>query len=151
MTDIIVSIDRHRHEPGVAARAESLAAFLDDYRRKPFQWGTADCSLFVADWAMTLGHSDPAHDLRGTYTTHLGCRRLLRKRGGIVSVVGRCAARIGLKAAPRPSLGAIGVIGSHDDEWQQWSAIWTGAGWAVKWEDEIVQFTAKPIAIWSFV
>jgi hypothetical protein len=151
MIEVKVSIDNHGDEPGVEQRADALAAFLADYAQKPFEWGETDCSLFVADWAMALGHDDPAHDLRGTYSTHVGCRKLLRKRGGIVSVVGECASRIGLCARPEPSLGAIGVIGSHSDEWQQWSAIWTGAGWAVKWDDQIVLFAAKPLAIWSFV
>lgn len=148
---VVRVLRRHGSEAGIVERVAAFQRFYAEQRTRPFVWGRADCSLFVADWAMALGHGDPAAHLRGQYETALGCRRLLRKAGGIQSVVGQCAESIGMRPVEDPTFGAIAVIGAADDEWQQWSAIWDGSRWLVKWDDDLVGFSAKPLAIWSFV
>ncbi len=148
---VVRVLRRHGDEPGIVDRVARFQRFYAEQRDREFVWGQADCSLFVADWAIALGHLDPAAHLRDQYDTALGCRRLLRKHGGIQAVVGECAEGIGMRRVDQPTFGAIAVIGAADDEWQQWSAIWDGFRWLVKWDDDLTIFNAKPLVIWSFV
>lgn len=58
-----------------------LTTFIAQYKTQPFAWGTADCSLIVADWVLQQTGVDPARGLRGTYTSAEGAVRALRKAG----------------------------------------------------------------------
>lgn len=73
-------------------------------------WGEDDCCLMLANWAVRLGHPDPAAHLRGRYRTELGCVRVLARAGGVLAVVGDCARRIGLEPTERPRRGDVGVV-----------------------------------------
>ena len=44
-----------------------LDEFLAAHALLPWGWGTVDCSLVLADWAVACGRADPAAHLRGNY------------------------------------------------------------------------------------
>ena len=54
-----------------------LFAAVDAARAAPFEWGTHDCALFVADAVLAMTGHDYAADLRGQYSTQAGALRLL--------------------------------------------------------------------------
>ena len=58
-----------------------LGAVLDDYADRPFQWGVADCCLFVADAVQAMTGDDPAAAYRGTYSNETGARLALKRHG----------------------------------------------------------------------
>lgn len=148
----VKTIRRHHHEPGLVERMARLETFVLDTDRTPHVWGERDCSLIMADWAMANGYADSAADLRGTYATEDECRAVLAARGGLVAVVGACADSIGLTPLHEPEFGCIAVIGSPHNPDRQWSAIWQGFSWLVRWGDgqgaRWVPFKAKSLAMW---
>jgi hypothetical protein len=131
------------------AELVTLSAFLQHDALRPWQPGTVDCCMFLASWAMWLGHPDPAAHLRGTYDSEDGFRRIIAETGGVVSLVGACVHSIRGHVAPRPSAGAIGVIGSSTNIERQWGAIFDGRQWLVRSKAGISAFSAKPLAIWE--
>ena len=148
----LLALRRHFAEEGIVGRMARFERFMEETSRERFVWGLSDCSLVLADWAIVNGHEDCADDLRGAYDTAEGCRALLAAQGGLVPVVGACAARIGLPSVLEPEFGAVAVIGSQANPERQWGAIWNGARWAVWWGDEKsarwVPFAATALAIW---
>jgi hypothetical protein len=149
---VVRTIRRHGHEAGLVARMARLEAFVVDTERTSHIWGVSDCSLAIADWAMANGYDDGAADLRGTYETEDACRAVLAARGGLVPTVAACASRLGLHPLSEPEFGCIAVIGSAVNPDRQWSAIWQGHAWLVRWGNEQraqwVPFAAKPLAMW---
>ena len=127
----------------------TLAEFLAAYGRKPWAPGSVDCCMFLASWALWLGHSDPAQHLRGTYDSDDDFRQIIHAAGGVVPVVERCALAIGGKRLQRPMPGAIGVIGSRCNIDHQFGAIFDGACWNVRFINTIGPMAAAPLAIWS--
>lgn len=53
------------------------------YENRPFEWGKADCCLFAADAVLAMTGVDHAADFRGRYTTEIGAKRLLLKKGSL--------------------------------------------------------------------
>lgn len=53
------------------------------FENQPFEWGKADCCLFAADAVIAMTGVDHAKDFRGKYTTEIGAKRLLSKKGGL--------------------------------------------------------------------
>jgi hypothetical protein len=147
---------RHFAEPGVVERMARLDAFCARTSTFPHVWGSADCTLLIADWLVENGHPDPAAEWRGAYDSEASCRALLAGRGGLIGHVAACAAQIGLTPLHEPEFGCIAVIGSAVNPDRQWSAIWNGARWLVRWVsvrdgDEVPSwspFAAKPLGMW---
>lgn len=110
---------------------ETLAAFLAAQDRKGWQPGKNDCCLYLAAWAIWLGHRDPAQHLRGTYDDEAGYLRIIEEADGIAALVGDCVQRIGGRAIARPKVGAIGIVGSRLKSSMQFGAIATPDGWSV--------------------
>lgn len=107
-----------------------LDAFLERMAATPFVDGKADCALTVADWVVAAtGCDDPAHDLRGRYSTALGRERLLKRKGGLHAVMAGCAIRAGLLPASTPERGDVGTL-RHGG--QVLAGICMGERWAVK-------------------
>jgi hypothetical protein len=129
--------------------ADRLAAFLAANDRKPWEPGTVDCCLFLADWAMWLGHEDPAAHLRGTYSDDDGFRAIIAAHEGVVPVVAACVANINGKRVQQPRCGSVGVIGSAANIKRQWGAIFDGSRWIVRSRQGIGPIAAKPLAIWE--
>lgn len=104
----------------------------------------------LADWLIENGHPDPAADLRGAYSTALGCKRLVRRRGGLVAVVAACVAKPDLPRTIAPKVADIGVIETMTLEGLQMvGAICTGPRWAMLGVKGLVSVTASPVAAWA--
>ena len=146
------TIRRHHGEPGLVARMARFEDFILATDGRPHIWGEADCSLVVADWVALNGYADPGSWWRGAYATEAECRALLARRGGLVAHIGACAADVGLIPIVEPEFGCIAVVGSARPPARQWSAIWNGFKWAVKWGDgkgsRWVPFMAPALAMW---
>jgi len=125
-----------------------LSEFLAPYSAKPWEPGKVDCCLFLASWAIWLGHRDPAEHLRGTYDSEEGFRRHIEAAGSVVSLVGVCADRICGKPVQKPACGDIGVIGSQKKIHRQFGAIFDGERWLVRFVNSVGPVAARPLAIW---
>jgi len=125
-----------------------LSEFLADYALRAWSPGSVDCCLFLADWAIWLGHLDPADHLRGTYDSDAGFRRHIEAAGSVVSLVGGCVDRIGGQPVQFPACGDIGVIGSASNIHRQFGAIFDGESWLVRFVQSVGPMTARPLAIW---
>ncbi len=126
----------------------TLEEFLAAYREKAWQPGQVDCCLFLAAWAIWLGHADPAQHLRGAYDSEDGFRAIIERAGSVPAVVGSCVARIRGKPLQQPRCGAIGVIGSATNIHRQFGAIHDGERWNVRFKNGVGVMTAAPLAIW---
>lgn len=71
---------------------EQLTALVVKRAAEPFAWGTSDCAMWAFDAVHALTGTDPAADLRGTYSTALRALRLVEAEGGWPAI---CARRIG--------------------------------------------------------
>lgn len=50
----------------------------------PFQWGSYDCCLYVADTIEAMTGFDPAEWFRGKYDSEEGAMALIEEKGGMV-------------------------------------------------------------------
>src|SRR5579884_3061335 len=75
---------------------DALCAFLRESCGRRFAWGERDCALWVCDWVVRARGVDPGAAFRGAYRTARGCRRLLRREGGLLALATRCCAAAGL-------------------------------------------------------
>lgn len=96
---------------------QALNAFIESRRTLPFQWGSNDCCLFAADWALLATSKDPAQRWRGTYESALGAYRLLKGVGGVVSLANLALLPGGWVpvhplSAKRGSIAAFGPVDS---------------------------------------
>ena len=103
--------------------------------------------MVLADWAIWLGHDDPAPHLRGAYDSEDGFRAIIEEYGGAVPLVASCADPIG-RRIDRPESGAIGVIGSPSNITRQFGAIHDGRRWLVRTARGFDPVVAAPLAIW---
>lgn len=124
-----------------------LAAFIADHERKPWQPGAVDCCMFLAAWAMWLGHQDPAAHLRGTYDDEAGFRRITAC--GVVPVVERCVTSIKGRRISTPVLGAVAVIGARTNAEHQFGAVFDGQRWLVRFTNRVGHMAASPLATWK--
>lgn len=53
---------------------QRLAAFIEENRRRPFEWGAHDCALFACNAVETISGVDLAAGFRGGYSTKEGAR-----------------------------------------------------------------------------
>ena len=79
-------------------------------RHRRWQPGALDCAVFMADWALLSGLSDPIADVRGTYDSETGFLRILRREGGFTASCGRRLAAIGLAETGSPDAGDFAVV-----------------------------------------
>lgn len=149
---VVRIIRRHHGEERLVERMALLEDFIRHTHARPFEWGASDCSLMVADWCVANGHEDPAAAWRGSYATEAECRALIAWRGDLVAVVAGCATVAGLKPISEPEFGCVAVVGSQSVLARQWSAIWNGRRWAVRWLSPSgpmwSPFAAKPLGMW---
>ena len=129
----------------------TLADFLRAYGEKPWAPGRVDCCLFLAAWAIWLGHRDPAEHLRGVYDGEDGFRAIVNAAGSVVAVVDRCASVIGARRIQQPTCGDIGVIGNTKDVHCQFGAIFDNARWQIRAPAGYRSIIARPLAAWSIL
>ena len=73
-----------------------LQAFLTEHQFDTFEYGRWDCCMFVCDAVRAMTGTDPARDIRGTYSTPMESRRVMRAygarsmRGLVETVTARC-------------------------------------------------------------
>lgn len=117
----------------MADRDLALRAYLEDGLSRPFRWGVDDCILWPADWAVMLGRPDPAAKFRGRYRTAIGARRIIKRHGGLASLV---TSVMGAPALPGsvPAPGDVGLVGGATaDPDELTGAICAGINlWAVR-------------------
>lgn len=63
----------------MARNLQKINQYLMDNKDREFVWGKFDCCLMAADIVEIAGHEDPAKDVRGTYKTPSGAKRVLLK------------------------------------------------------------------------
>nr|WP_246812862.1 hypothetical protein [Ensifer sp. ENS07] len=105
--------------------------------------------MFLAAWAIWLGHPDPAAHLRGTYSSEEGFRAIIEQTGDMTVLVDSCASLIRGERLQRPVCGAIGVIGSAANIHRQFGAIHDGERWQVRFKNGIGPMTAQSLGVWS--
>lgn len=132
----------------VAARNSLLQSFIADNNRRSWQPGQVDCCMVLADWAVWLGHPDPAAHLRSTYDSDEGFRAIIAASGNVPALVASCTPRSG-KRIQHPSAGDIGVIGSPTNIHRQFGAIHDGNGWLVRMHGGFGRMTASTLVTWK--
>ncbi len=83
-------------------RFDNWASRLDEFLKNdgPLEWGKSDCCMFACNAAICISGVDPAKDFRGRYSTELGAKRILKRRGGLLAHVEKEAAKYGIKRVP---------------------------------------------------
>lgn len=90
--------------------ASRLYQYIADVQDEPFAWGAHDCLLFVADCVMAMTGVDYAERFRGRYKTEIGAYRLLKKLGGMESVLDAyLGVRVNIKMAKRGDVVLLDV------------------------------------------
>lgn len=115
-----------------------------------FEWGRSDCAIVLADYVLDVTGRDGAGHLRGRYSTKGGCNRVSGFiRRGLASVVGECAAKVGLPLCEAPQRGDIGVLQFTERAFA--GGICLGDGrWAVKSPDGLLTPTnPNVVAAWA--
>lgn len=64
-----------------------LSDFIEKTRSGPFEWGVNDCALWCAAAVDHETGYDPAADLRGTYSSWHGYRRLVVRAGSLEKLI----------------------------------------------------------------
>lgn len=96
------------------------------------EWGQNDCCLFPANWMRTLIGVDGGAPWRGTYRTEDQCLALLEREGGVLAVMARGSALVGLPETANPVRGDVGVIRVRAVRGEPFvGAICTGRRWVV--------------------
>lgn len=126
--------------------------FLDAATRRPWLYGGGpdgwrghDCLLFIANWSHARLGTDPADDLRGTYSTKEEAEALLNKAGGYSGMMAARMATAGWRLSPHPASGDVGVISiaMRQGEHLQRPAIRRFSKWIVPWERGLLPFTDR--------
>jgi len=126
---------------------DALSDFLRQNNTRPWQPGTVDCCMVLADWAVWLGHPDPGAHLRGAYDSDEGFRAIIAAAGSVSALVAQCVPPSG-KRIQHPQRGTIGVIGSPSNIHRQFGAVHDGSGWLVRMHGGFDRMTAKTLAAW---
>lgn len=87
-----------------------LIHFLRKSAEKPFAYGTEDCCLWLANWWKFNHGTDPAHWLRGTYSTEASKDAIIAEHRGLQRLVTRIAREAGAVRTYAPTTGDFGLI-----------------------------------------
>lgn len=101
-----------------------LADCLAQRAQSEFAWGSHDCCLFAADCVDACTGTDPAADLRGTYSTAAEAMQLVESLGGLGAIA---AARLGPEVPP--ALAQPGDVGLLINADREMLAVWGGSMW----------------------
>lgn len=130
----------------MAPRSARLAAFVATGARTPFVFGRSCCAVWVADWIAAERGVDPAADLRGRFSCHLGSLRLQRRAGGLLPLVAGLMAAAGFAETAAPGPGDVGVLMTPAGEI---AGLCLGAGrWAVKTKEGVAVTKAQLLGGW---
>lgn len=93
-----------------------------------------DCTTFAGSWVQQVSGSDPAADLRGTYSTAEEASAIVSRAGGIVALGDARLGSVGWRRAGEPQDGDIGTVAAVsgiDLSCKEIPAIRFGPLWAV--------------------
>lgn len=90
-----------------------LSAYLSAAAGKRFRWGSHDCMLFAADWAIARTGVDPAAAWRGTYATEAAARAIIDRFGGPLRFMRAHLHETGWRKTAHPARGDIGLVSSR--------------------------------------
>lgn len=98
----------------------------------------------------SLGLGDGGDEWRGTYATAFGCWEVLQAHGGILAVMAKGSASIGLLPTLEPLRGDVGVVSVRTVDGQPGVAgIYVGnERWAVMSERGLRVIKAPMLAAW---
>lgn len=98
---------------------------LAHWRSTPFEWGTEDCLLSIADYVKRCTGKDFGSRWRGTYSTAEGAHAHVTEAGGVIELIETS----GLDAVTQPARGDIVVVHVGD---AHVGGICTGQGVAMR-------------------
>ena len=124
-----------------------LTTFLRLAAAQPFEFGSWDCAMTLANWVMERTGEDPAPMLRGTYGTEEAWQAIVRREGGLIPLVEALAFGAGLKRVTVPKEGDIGII--HLPTVGDAGGIKIARGWAVKLASGMTAGAALYRAAWG--
>lgn len=132
-------------------RAGRLSIYLAAAARRPIDYASGwDCAAgFVARWVEQERGVDGAAMWRGLYRTEAGCMALLGREGGLLAMVEKGTATVGLDRIHEPTLGDVGVVRVQTpDGYGPVAAIRTGIGWATLTTRGLLVASHPVIAAW---
>lgn len=88
-----------------------LYDFFEEMRDVPHAYGSNDCGLFGASAVLAITGIDPAAHIRGTYSTEIGCAKMLLPYGGLFEFVDMLLPRDDLAMCRRGDL--VGMNGER--------------------------------------
>ena len=89
-----------------------ISAAVEDWCASPFEWGTSDCLLALADIVKDVAGYDPAAEFRHRYRSARGALMATRRDGGFYGALVRIASERHwpvIRAADA-RIGAIGLV-----------------------------------------
>lgn len=107
----------------------ALFTLISGRLSQPFHWGTHDCAMLAFDAVAVVTGQDPAHDLRGAYSTAEEALALLRGMGGLP---GLCARRFGAETTLEDArVGDVALLSRHvcsgkSEEHGALGVVWRG-------------------------
>ena len=111
--------------------------------KRPFLWGENDCCLFAADCVQAMCGEDFASDLRGTYSTAVGAKRVLLNAGGsIEKVLAQHLDEVPVSLRQRGDIAVVISDGSRC------AGVVFGGAVFVPGESGLVKLSGKPESIW---
>lgn len=124
-----------------------VARQLRRWAKTAFAWGHMDCALAIADYVHEVTGRDGAADLRGRYGSRDEAERDCGLSFGLLPVVARCAAVVGLVRTDAPMRGDIGVLKLRHVEM---AGLFLGHRWAIKSPEGVIYLDrVAVIASWS--
>lgn len=138
---------------------DELSNYLSDAMIRPFEWGTFDCMLFIADWLHIKTGVDPGATYRGTYNDQREARRIMKEAGGITKMLDVQLEPTGYVQVGDPiARGDVGIVPVFYKQWRDrqvnvpMGAIYLGNRmWSVKPADPntLIAREFRPMAVWS--
>jgi hypothetical protein len=90
----------------------ALPPFLQQAGTRPFEWGSWDCLMWLAEWVKAQRGVDPGAAHRFTYSSAIGATRIVAAAGGMIAHVDQCVLPLGLKRTEKPKAGDLAVVDS---------------------------------------
>lgn len=129
----------------MALNLQKINKYLDENKDRVFKWGEFDCCTFACDIVMLAGGEDFAKDVRGTYDTEVGAKRVLSKHFGSVEDAFSPLTEIPFNFAQRGDLALFDT-----DQGKVMSLVWANGYLAIghKGKLGVMLDIDKPLKAW---
>ena len=84
-----------------------IAQFLRETATASFVWGQNDCALWCASAVQFMTGTDPAADLRCTYSSWVECRGVIMRAGGLEALIAPRMERLSLPPIDREGVAIV--------------------------------------------